>query len=113
VWLGNDDYHKTKTLTGGLLPAVAWQKFMAYAHTNIEVKPVLGVDFEPKPFVVAAADGGEGGIRAERPPTHKPAAALKLLDLADVLETALRQVGSGFEIAALAVTAAPASEGNL
>src|SRR5690606_715064 len=50
VWLGNDDYHKTKNLTGGLLPTVAWQKFMAYAHTNVEIKPVFGVDFAPAPF---------------------------------------------------------------
>jgi penicillin-binding protein 1A len=108
VWLGNDDYSQTKTLTGGLLPTVAWQKFMAYAHTNIEVKPVLGVDFEIKPFVVAEAEGEQSAIQAERPPTLKPEAAIKLLDLADALEAALRDTGSGTEIAALAVTAAPA-----
>jgi penicillin-binding protein 1A len=113
VWLGNDDYHKTKTLTGGLLPTVAWQKFMAYAHTNIEIKPVLGVDFQPKPFVVADATGVDGAIAAERPPTLKPAAAIKLLDLADALEATLRTVSSGSEVAALAVTAAPAPAGNL
>jgi penicillin-binding protein 1A len=112
VWLGNDDYHKTKTLTGGLLPTVAWQKFMAYAHTNIEVKPVLGVDFEPKKFVVADATGAEGAIQAERPPTLKPEAAIKLLDLADALEATLRTVGSGSQVAALAVTAAPAPAGT-
>ncbi len=112
VWLGNDDYHKTKTLTGGLLPAVAWQKFMAYAHTNIEVKPVLGIDFEPKPFVVADAEGGDGAVQAERPPTLKPAAAIKLLDLADALEATLKSVGAGSQVAALAVTAAPAAPGT-
>lgn len=108
VWLGNDDYSQTNDLTGGLLPTVAWQKFMAYAHTNIEVKPVLGVDFEIKPFVVADAEGGESAIEAERPPTLKPAAAIKLLDLADALEAALRDTGPGNQIAALAVTASPA-----
>jgi penicillin-binding protein 1A len=113
VWLGNDDYHKTNTLTGGLLPAVAWQKFMAYAHTNIEVKPVRGVAFEPKPFVVADAGSAEGAIAVERPPTLKPAAAIKLLDIADALEATLRTVDSGSEVAALAVTAAPAPAGNL
>jgi penicillin-binding protein 1A len=111
VWLGNDDYSQTNKLTGGLLPAVAWQKFMAYAHTNVEVKPVVGVDFEIKPFVVAQAEGGVAGVQAERPPTLKAEAAIKLLDLADTLETTLRDIGSGPEVAALAVTAAPA--GNL
>ncbi|MBN9345428.1 MAG: penicillin-binding protein [Devosia sp.] len=111
VWLGNDDYHKTKNLTGGLLPTVAWQKFMAYAHTNIEVKPVFGVDFEPKPFVVAEAEGDAAANQVERPPTLKPEAAIKLLDLADALEATLKSVGSGSQVAALAVTAAPAPAG--
>ena len=112
VWLGNDDYHKTRTLTGGLLPTVAWQKFMAYAHTNIEIKPVFGVDFTPKPFVVATADGDAAASQAERPPTLKPEAAIKLLDLADALEATLKAVGSGSQTAALALSAAPAA-GNL
>ncbi|MEO6394792.1 MAG: PBP1A family penicillin-binding protein [Devosia sp.] len=105
VWLGNDDYHQTKTLTGGLLPTVAWQKFMAYAHTNIEIKPVQGVEFEIAPFVVAeaGADGQAVGAQAERPPTLKPEAASKLLDLADRLNAAL---GLGVETAALVPAAA-------
>ncbi|MEQ1769146.1 MAG: PBP1A family penicillin-binding protein [Devosia sp.] len=92
VWFGNDDYHQTKTLTGGLLPTTAWQKFMAYAHTNIEIKPVQGLDFTPAPYLVAEA--GEGGdqnvdLQAERPPTLKPEAASMLLDLADRFNAAL------------------------
>ncbi|RYG93866.1 MAG: penicillin-binding protein, partial [Alphaproteobacteria bacterium] len=39
VWFGNDDYRPTNNLTGGTLPTIAWQKFMAYAHTNIDIKP--------------------------------------------------------------------------
>jgi penicillin-binding protein 1A len=109
VWLGNDDYHKTRTLTGGLLPTVAWQKFMAYAHTNIEVKPVTGIDFTPRPFQIAeAGDGPADETQAERPPTLKPAAAIKLLDLADAFGKALRALGGGADVAALTVTAAPA-----
>ncbi|HHY49372.1 MAG TPA: PBP1A family penicillin-binding protein, partial [Alphaproteobacteria bacterium] len=92
VWFGNDDYAPTKTLTGGLLPTIAWQKFMAYAHTNIEIKPVFGVDFEPAPFVIAdnAAGPDAAQPQAERPPTLKPAAAQKLLDVADRLGATLR-----------------------
>src|SRR5690606_2065744 len=69
VWLGNDDFSKTRRLTGGVLPAIAWQKFMAYAHTNVEIKPVFGVDFEPAPFIIASAE--EEAVlepQAERPP---------------------------------------------
>ncbi|WP_338722943.1 PBP1A family penicillin-binding protein [Devosia sp. XK-2] len=88
VWFGNDDYRPTNNLTGGTLPTIAWQKFMAFAHTNIEIKPVFGVDFEPPQTIVADTDPAEVEDIAERPPSLKPAAARKLLDLAGRLEAA-------------------------
>jgi penicillin-binding protein 1A len=88
VWFGNDDYRPTNNLTGGSLPATAWQKFMAFAHTNIEVMPVFGVDFEPPQAIVADTDLEQVEEVTERPPSLKPAAARKLLDLADRLEAA-------------------------
>ena len=94
VWFGNDDYHPTKNLTGGTLPAIAWQKFMAYAHTNIDVLPVFGVDFVPEQTVVAAADpAAVEEAAAERPPTLKPEAARKLVDLADLINATLTAGG--------------------
>ncbi|MHB1104228.1 MAG: transglycosylase domain-containing protein [Devosia sp.] len=91
VWFGNDDYRPTNNLTGGLLPTVAWQKFMAYAHTNVEIKPVFGVDFEPAPFVIATAEEeATTQPQTERPPVLQPEAASKLLDLADRLKATLR-----------------------
>lgn len=90
VWFGNDNYEATKELTGGTLPTIAWQKFMAYAHTNIEIKPVQGVDFKPAPFVIAEAEPvAPEAIQPERPPGLKPAAAQKLLDVANRLKDAL------------------------
>ncbi|SFZ86638.1 penicillin-binding protein 1A [Devosia enhydra] len=89
VWFGNDDYRTTKELTGGLLPTIAWQKFMAYAHTNIEIKPLFGVDFTPAPFVIANAEAGGAVPAAERPPGLKPAAADKLVDMAEALRSAI------------------------
>ncbi|WP_051332811.1 transglycosylase domain-containing protein [Cucumibacter marinus] len=87
VWFGNDDYTPTRRLTGGRLPAQTWQKFMEYAHTNIEVQPLQGVDFDPLPRVVEASnEGSEGG---ERPPTLSPEAADKLLALSGVFRAAL------------------------
>lgn len=84
VWFGNDDYHPTNNLTGGTLPAIAWQKFMAYAHTNIDIQPVFGVDFVPEPVIVADTDATvlEDEI-IQRPPSLTPGAARKLVDLAD------------------------------
>ncbi|MNL06142.1 Penicillin-binding protein 1A [compost metagenome] len=89
VWFGNDDYRPTNNLTGGTLPTIAWQKFMAYAHTNIEVKPVFGIDFEPPQVVVADAGLEDVEDLEERPPSLKPAAARKLLDLAERLKSTL------------------------
>jgi penicillin-binding protein 1A len=112
VWYGNDDYQKTNTLTGGILPAMTWQKFMAYAHTNIEIKPVYDIDFKPAPFVVtASADGQPGSGEIERPPTLKPEAASKLLDIADQLQAALHNTGPGSDVAALAIS--PTAAGSL
>ncbi|ODT68585.1 MAG: penicillin-binding protein [Pelagibacterium sp. SCN 63-23] len=90
VWFGNDDYRTTNNLTGGLLPTVAWQKFMAYAHTNIEVKPVFGIDFVPPQAIVADVEPDllDEPV-AERPPSLKPAAARKLLDLATRLDASI------------------------
>ncbi len=103
VWFGNDDYQPTKKLTGGTLPATAWQKFMAYAHTNIEIKPVEGVDFQPAPFVIANAEEGQPIAPViERPPGLKPGAADKLLEVADRLRNALG--GGASNQAALAAT---------
>jgi len=90
VWFGNDNYEKTNRLTGGVLPALAWQKYMTFAHTNIEIKPVLGVDFQPAPFVIANAEPvAPAGAQPERPPGLKPEAAQKLIEVADRLKHAL------------------------
>lgn len=89
VWYGNDNYAVMNNLTGGRLPAQSWQKFMAFAHSNIEVKPLYGVDMAPRPFVIA--EGGaqrEGEDSDERAPSLAPAAALKLLDLSEKMRQA-------------------------
>jgi len=89
---------------------MTWQKFMAYAHTNIEVKPIQYLDFKPRPFVVTTANAdGSTPTEPQRPPTLKPEAASKLLDIADQLNAALKATGvDDTNVATLAVTAAPA-----
>lgn len=44
VWYGNDDFSTTRRVTGGSLPAMTWQKFMAYAHEGVDLAPMPGVD---------------------------------------------------------------------
>ncbi len=48
VWLGNDESTSTRNMTGGSLPAMTWQRLMAYAHQNVELKPIPGIE---NPFV--------------------------------------------------------------
>lgn len=43
VWFGNDDYSSTTDMTGGTLPAMAWKDVMAFAHQNLELRPIPGV----------------------------------------------------------------------
>jgi penicillin-binding protein 1A len=40
VWFGNDDYESTERLTGGIMPAQTWQKYMRVAMAYEQVKPL-------------------------------------------------------------------------
>jgi penicillin-binding protein 1A len=59
VWLGNDNYAPTNRLTGGILPAMTWAKFMRVAMAYEVPKPLPGLplpDISPEPLVADAAD---------------------------------------------------------
>jgi penicillin-binding protein 1A len=43
VWFGNDDHTSMKDMTGGTLPAMAWKEVMAFAHQNLEIRPIPGL----------------------------------------------------------------------
>jgi len=80
VWLGNDDYRPTREMTGGSLPAMVWQRFMIYAHQNIELKPIPGIE-NPLPVkdstTVAAAENADEAMR--RPAHSLPLATRGVL----------------------------------
>jgi len=40
VWMGNDNFSPTNNLTGGVVPALVWQRMMLYAHQNVTLKPI-------------------------------------------------------------------------
>jgi penicillin-binding protein 1A len=103
VWYGNDDYSATNKMQGAQLPAITWQKFMAYAHTNIEILPVSGIDFKIAPFVRTA----QADAATERPPVLGADAAQKLLDLADDLHASLIAAKPAADQAALTEPNAP------
>jgi penicillin-binding protein 1A len=103
VWYGNDDYSTTNHMQGAQMPAITWQKFMAYAHTNIEILPVSGIDFKIAPFVRTA----QADATTERPPVLSSETAQKLLDLADDLHATLAAVKPVADQAALTEPKAP------
>ena len=61
VWLGNDNYESTERLTGGILPAETWQKYMRVAMASEEIEPLPGLPppEPPEEEAVADADGAE------------------------------------------------------
>lgn len=71
VWFGNDDFRATEKLTGGLLPAMTWQRLMAYAHQNVELRAIPGLQ-QPFPAVeekpIATTEPAKDG-KTEEPVT--------------------------------------------
>ncbi|HSP26494.1 MAG TPA: PBP1A family penicillin-binding protein [Saliniramus sp.] len=51
VWFGNDNYESTNRMTGGSLPAMVWKEIMAYAHQDVEIAPIPGLDGSDGPLV--------------------------------------------------------------
>jgi penicillin-binding protein 1A len=91
VWLGNDDFTPTRKVTGGLLPAMTWQRLMAYVHQNLILKPIPGIK-DPFPEVPVAdnkEDGGDDAIaEIERPAVLSQTTRRLLLELADRFKSA-------------------------
>ncbi len=46
VWFGNDDYSKTRRMTGGSLPAKTWKRFMLMALNGKQPKPLPGLPLD-------------------------------------------------------------------
>lgn len=50
------------------MPAMVWQRLMAYAHQKVELKPIPGIEkpfLDTPPGAVVADSGGESGGEAE------------------------------------------------
>jgi len=88
VWYGNDDYASMKEMTGGTLPAATWHDIMAFAHQNVEPKPVPGLP-TPAPRVAskdAPVAGMTGG--APQPATLSKASVDALATIASTMHVA-------------------------
>jgi penicillin-binding protein 1A len=90
VWIGNDDYSPMNRMTGGTVPAMTWERLMAYAEQNIELKPIFGIDdslLAPKE-VASTADESEQGPQNERPRLLSSATTKVLKSIAKMFEEA-------------------------
>ena len=93
VWMGNDDFSQTNNMTGGSLPAMTWQRLMAYAHQNVELKPIPGI---ADPFIdqtlvaSSAADPSDGQTteQEERPALLSNRTTRVLVDMSDAFRQA-------------------------
>jgi penicillin-binding protein 1A len=43
IWFGNDDFSPMTDMTGGTLPAMAWNEIMSYTHQGVDIKPIAGL----------------------------------------------------------------------
>jgi penicillin-binding protein 1A len=89
IWIGNDDYSPTRRMTGGSLPAMTWQKVMAYAHQGLEPLPVPGLKNIPtsRPEAQRVASSSESPV-GQRPATLSQRTAERLLRLERLLREA-------------------------
>lgn len=95
VWLGNDDFSTTNNMTGGSLPAMVWQRFMAYAHQNIDLKPIPGIKapFVDPAAIAKAEEAAKTGPQqaadtSDRPPVLSSTTTRALRDIANFFEKA-------------------------
>lgn len=96
VWLGNDDFRPTNNMTGGSLPAMIWQRLMSYAHQNIDLKPIPGIEHPfVDPALTAKADEDakkqaedDAAAAAERPPVLSSRTTQTLRDMTKLFQTA-------------------------
>jgi penicillin-binding protein 1A len=65
VWYGNDDSKPMNNMTGGTLPAQTWHEVMNFAHQNLEIRPIPGVDSAP--FARVARSGRPAADQAQDP----------------------------------------------
>jgi penicillin-binding protein 1A len=70
VWFGNDDNSPMARVTGGGMPAIAWQRFMAEATRDDPVLPLPAAPyvpvFEPPPVMVSGETPYSGPSPEER-----------------------------------------------
>ncbi|MXQ14483.1 PBP1A family penicillin-binding protein [Microvirga makkahensis] len=102
IWYGNDDSKPMNDMTGGTLPAQTWHEVMDFAHQNLEIRPIPGVD--PAPFARVATSGRPAADQAQGPSQAFLAGTLSRKSY-EVLET----IGNLFQSAERSISTAKES----
>jgi len=89
VWMGNDNSSPMGRTTGGVVPAMMWQRMMLAAHQNVALKPIYGV---PNSVLIASSktrtSDSENTATGNLPQVLSPAATGSIRSIADKLRTA-------------------------
>jgi len=86
VWMGNDDFSPTNNLTGGVVPALVWQRMMLYAHKNVALKPIPYIaDSVREHTPEIASQEGEAQIAAHLPRLISPELSETLREIGEAL----------------------------
>lgn len=106
VWFGNDDGKPTRDITGGSLPAIAWNEFMTAAHQGVPVAQLPG-GWTPtytanpdglRPPAAVGVSAGHGGGFNPRPDEPSTASIRRPVPPAEVGATAQRRPGSILDV---------------
>ncbi|WP_410004252.1 transglycosylase domain-containing protein [Bartonella sp. HY328] len=87
VWMGNDNFTPMSRLTGGVVPAMIWQRMMLYAHHNIELKPLYGVENHISNNQNIVANTADTSPSANLPQVLSPASIGILKEIKDALSS--------------------------
>jgi penicillin-binding protein 1A len=64
VWFGNDDFSEMKRMTGGILPAMTWKRYMLEVSVNRVAEPLPGVPVDENHQRYIAENQGTGELPA-------------------------------------------------
>jgi len=86
VWMGNDNFSPTNNLTGGVVPALIWQRMMLYAHQNVTLKPIPYIENSVlSPTSAPLVAQGEESLDTGLPQLLSPLASQTLREIGEAL----------------------------
>ncbi|HVL70654.1 MAG TPA: PBP1A family penicillin-binding protein [Beijerinckiaceae bacterium] len=110
VWFGNDNYSSTRNMTGGTMPAMLWREVMSFAHQNLELRPLPGLE-DAKPLVaVNRPASGQPGAGERVAVAHPGTLSRRSFEVIGGISELLRNAKQPFEAPGPSVAAARAAQ---